>query len=98
MAAGHWKLVIRAIVRPLMARWGVALVSCLMSAAVREAGRSLPPSVTASFGCVRITDAGWTRRCCPLFITIDCQKPTGHLIVPKRNPILLASAHDGATL
>jgi len=48
VAAGHWKLVIRAIVRPLMARWGVALVSCLMSAAVREAGRSLPPSVTAS--------------------------------------------------
>ena len=37
-----------------------AALSCLMSAAVREAGLSLPPSVTASFGCVRITDAGWT--------------------------------------
>ena len=31
-----------------------------MTAAVREAGRSFPPSVTASFGCVRITDAGRT--------------------------------------
>ena len=47
--ATHFPLPSNSIVRPLMARWDVTF-SCLMSAAVRELGLSLPPSVTASFG------------------------------------------------
>src|SRR5688572_23180001 len=57
--ATHLPWASNSIVRPLMARWAGAL-SCLISLAVWEVGRSFPPSVAGSFTWVRITDTGRT--------------------------------------
>src|SRR6516225_11453013 len=56
----HLPLPSNSMVRSLIARWAGAL-TCFMSAAVWVFAFSLPPSVAASFTCVKITEAGLSR-------------------------------------
>src|SRR5207249_4150572 len=56
----HLPLPSNSMVRSLIARWVDGLI-CFMSAAVWVFALSLPPSVAASFTCVKITEAGFSR-------------------------------------
>ena len=56
--ATHLPLPSNSIVRPLKAMCAVMPFSIFVSAAARAAGRSFPPSVTASLGWVKMTEVG----------------------------------------